>query len=419
MTFIASDGSLQSVILVQSSTAPDAIGVVPVSDPFHEGQEAPYGEYADGGIPIFLTNEPYLASDGSLQQPIPIILGNAPRPPVPGPLDVISYEADGFTDFSGTFDLASPDVIVGLSCTYTGTPVIALAHGGEPLTIVRQDMADGVVTLLAVGTGLTVEEAEFTITATGGTLDRGGLRVNEMANVAPELAGWAAGETGSINGGISSKLLTVAGAVGGGTVKLAYGQLGKSYTAWATIWSNPAMLARVFWGRTIWGDPLPYSFASDDPAWTFNTNWTINPNGNLELNRTGISGGAFFMSNYAIPEPIHKVAWRVDCYVEDGLSAVKVGGKFAGNGYPGEEVYGPFDGVYYLITYGSEPMVVLQVGMRGKAYIRSIQAMSDGQVFNFAFGSDGAAVDGKIYLGQYGDGTASISGVEVMGADFT
>lgn len=396
---------LQADWPVHESTAPDAIGVTEVI----EGPLEVVNVVEDSkGVPVFYTDGPYLASDGvSLQQPIPVRGRAIPPPLVPGPLDVIQYDPDGFTDFSAPFDLAKPDVIVGLACRYTGSPAVTMEHGGEPLTIVRQDMNNGVLTILAVGTGLTTESAQLTVSATGGTLDQGALRINEVDS---GTVGWSGGVTAN---GIQSGRLTANGA-SGGLMKLAYGHIGRSYSDYGSFWAYPVAPERVFWGRVIWGDPLPFDFGPDDPNWTMNSTWKVNDEGQIYSDRPGISGGAYFVSYYAIPEPLERVAWKLDVVIADEYSAIKVGGKYEGNGYPSETIFGPYDGTIYAITYGKEPMVRLEVGLRGTVLVRSIQAMDNGEVFNFAFGSLADATNGKQYMAQYGETYSCLSGVELL-----
>lgn len=404
MSHFNSAGQLQGDWPINESDAPDAIGVT-------EALNAPpeiIGTVLDpDGVPVFFTDGPYVASDGTLQEPIPVKPRAVPPPLIPGPLDVIQHAPNGFTNFSESFDLAKPDAIVGLSCRYTGDPIIAMSHGGEPLSIIRQDRNNGVLSLLALGTGLTMESALFTVSATGGTLEEGALRINEVDS---GTVGWSGGV---ISNGIQSGRLTADGA-SGGLMKLAYGHMGKSYSDYGKFWATPTAPERVFWGRTISGDPLPYDFGPDDPNWTMNSTWEVNDEGQIYSDRPGISGGAYFVSYYTIPEPLDRVAWKLDVVIADELSAIKVGGKYAGNGYPSETIFGPYDGVLYAITYGTEPMVRLEVGLRGTVLVRSIQAMDNGEVFNFAFGSLADATDGKQYMAQYGETFSALSGIEIL-----
>lgn len=103
-----------------------------------------------------------------------------PPAPSPGPLDFASSEM-GITVFETPFDVAESDIVLGLSFTYTGNPVFTITHEGEPLTAtVALNSVKNVGSLVAIGTGLTVETGNLRIEVSGGTIGLPFGRVNEI-----------------------------------------------------------------------------------------------------------------------------------------------------------------------------------------------------------------------------------------------
>lgn len=156
---------------------------------------------------------PFYGGWGRGGKPIP------PRPPL-GPLDVVGRVNGFFTNFTQSFELKKDCAILGLCCFSRGNPVITITHGGEPLTIVQQRRTAGWISLLAYGTGLTVETAPLVISATGGELDGGGMRISAIDQTTGEGIGWlyglvgrgndipAATQTGVIGGLVKGALVT-------------------------------------------------------------------------------------------------------------------------------------------------------------------------------------------------------------------
>lgn len=103
--------------------------------------------------------------------------GRSPSPPAPepGPLDFVINEGD-LTEITLPFDLANPSAVVGLAFRYAGptAPVFEATHGGEPLQVVRMDVREVSSyvgwegTLLLLGNGLTLENADLVIRTTNG-----------------------------------------------------------------------------------------------------------------------------------------------------------------------------------------------------------------------------------------------------------
>lgn len=108
-----------------------------------------------------------------------------PAPPTPGPLDFSTGDT-GLTEFRQEFDLALPQVAVGIGFFYTGTPTFTVTYGGETLQAyarlngVTGIDGVGIGSLIAVGRELTVENAELVISCTDGTF--GGMfgRISEI-----------------------------------------------------------------------------------------------------------------------------------------------------------------------------------------------------------------------------------------------
>lgn len=131
----------------------------------------------------------------------PVILGGVipPDPPL-GPLDVVGRVDGYFTNFSQQFTLEADCAVVGLCCNFSGDPVITIKHGEDTLTILKQERSGGLLSLLAFGTGLTIETANVSITATGGELNGGAMRISEVYDTsALGSVGWIDGAAGTGN----------------------------------------------------------------------------------------------------------------------------------------------------------------------------------------------------------------------------
>lgn len=229
-----------------------------------------------GGIPVtpVQSGAPLMTSVAKFGTPITltanaapfIISGITPDPPTPmGPLDYVATELNAFTNFSRPYGLAAPSAVVGFSCYYEGDPVISMAHGGEPLTIIRQERIAGILTLIAAGTGLTVEVANLTINATGGNLHGGALRINEMINVQPALSGW--------NDGVAVS------ASRANTPPVTGSQGGVSKIAVASSYNSSNLRVSIIGATSVWGGYLvsgPPVPADISPAgdWVLGDGWS-------------------------------------------------------------------------------------------------------------------------------------------------
>lgn len=197
---------------------------------------------------------------------IPAVIQSAPSPIVPGPLDVLVMEQQGFNNFSRNFGLASDCAVVGLACSYDGNPVISIEHGGEPLTIVAESRYEGVLGLIAVGRGLSVEESALTVTVTGGNCNQGALRINEMQNVTASLSGWTAETTGA---GSPISPVTMTG-TSGGQVKGVFVNKGADRNHYDYVEGAET----VFDGFFMTGTEVVQDFSTSGP-WVLGTGWSI------------------------------------------------------------------------------------------------------------------------------------------------
>lgn len=190
------------------------------------------------------------------------------EPLQPGPMDVVIPGRSSFTNFSRPFTLAHPDAIFYLACHYRGDPVISIAHGGEPLEIIQQEREDpsGTMSLVAIGRGLTVEEANLTITATGGELDGGACRINEMINMQDPAVGWCYGDHGQgkpIGFNLSG--------TNGGIIKASYTR--RFVDVGVSI--GIGGMETLFKGSTISGDEIAYDVSANSGNWILGDGWSV------------------------------------------------------------------------------------------------------------------------------------------------
>lgn len=221
---------------------------------------APVMTVAENGLGAPIVIDPHGA---------PFIVDGWDSPPlVVGPLDGVLPGNDVFTDFSREFELAAPNVAFYFACSYSGDPAIEIAHGGEPLTILKQEREPTrrILALVAAGRGLTVEAANLTIKATGGQLNAGAFRIVEMGPIAPTLVGWSDGD----HGNNPPRSLTETGTVGG-TVKVAFVNTGADRTHSSRVEGAETR----FSGYTVAGDPYPYDITPANPEWVLGPGWTI------------------------------------------------------------------------------------------------------------------------------------------------
>lgn len=123
-----------------------------------------------------------------------------PPPPVPGPMEWSGREK-GLTSASKNFDLAAPDMDMGFTARFTGTPVFSATHGGEALEVFVEavDSVAGIVSLIIQGRGLTIENKEVVVSCTGGTFGPFAAYMNEVFDPENDSLAWKAGITGTGN----------------------------------------------------------------------------------------------------------------------------------------------------------------------------------------------------------------------------
>lgn len=367
------------------------------------------------GIPVLPVdgNAPLMTiAENDIGTPIVISENGAPfviegLSPMPlGPLDYASYELGAFNDFSHNFDLASSSAVFGMVAYCTGNPVISLAHGGEPLTIVHQEVRAGVIlSLIAVGRGLTVGSGLLTISVTGGSVGGGAIRINEMIDIEPALSGWVSAANGSGN---PLPVQTMAGTAGG-VVKIAFG---------ARV-NDPSRRMRVDGATTTWdgylvtGTPSTTDFGPSGD-WALGAGWAWD---GTDLVHTGGRSSATIPYIYEAPGQtvaVHAFAeLEAGSFVTMSPSAV-VSGNAVG-GPLNHNVYGPMS----ASTSTGPTEALCTITVNGNARLSDIGAMSDGNLVGWVFAS-APAVDGNTLQGTTPASPLwSITAAEILGDDYT
>lgn len=372
----------------------------------------------EGGAPFVLveTGAPVatLAENG-LGLPITPVTANAPPliltsdiPPIPpGPLDVVQPEYQGFNNFEQEFGLASDAAILGLVCIFDGDPVPTIEHGGEPLTIVKMEKKAGtapygnIMSLLAVGTGLTVEVAPLTITCTGGNMSAGSLRINEMKNVDPALTGWEY----SAKGQDSTRPYTVMSGTDGGIAKFALG---------TTLFSGYVTTLEA--AKTVWtdsvsaGKTVPTDYTSTG-SWTLGTGWAWDGD---DLVHTGSSIGTATLSFTPVAS-VYRTGVRA--YAEVG-SGAWVEAWQSPSDYV-NRYSGPLEG-YVGKASGANVTSISGIGFRATGNVRlsKIAALYDASMVTWLYASI-PAEDGTVIRGAWPGGPSwALCGAEVLGEDY-
>lgn len=303
-----------------------------------------------------------------------ITSGGIAPPPLPlGPLDYADYNLGAFDDFSHSFDLASSSAVFGLVARYTGDPVISMAHGGEPLTIVHEERNARILSLIAVGRGLTIEPGLLTINVTGGSVGGGAIRINEMVNIKPALSGWVSGQNGP-SGPIPVQTMT---GTDGGIVKIAFG---------ATL-NDPSRRMRVIGADTVWdgylstGTPSNTDFGPSGD-WTLESGWSWDGD---DLVHTGRTSSATIP--YIYEAPGRGVSIHAFAELESGgVITISPSSVVSGNSVSGplnHNVYGPMSAA--VSTGPTESLCTIKVS--GNARLSNIGAMSDGTLVSWVFAS--------------------------------
>lgn len=330
----------------------------------------------------------------------PFILEGAVPPPQPGPLEVIVRVNGGFTNFEHEFDLAADSVIFGLACAFTGDPVISIAHGGEPLTIInREETDEGYgkkwMSLLAVGRGLTVGPGLLTINATGGELHGGACRINEMASIDTPETGWGASAHG-----IESPVTPISvGATSGGVIKGVF----VSSAADRLHVDRITGATDVFNGHTTTGDPVPVDMSTSGP-WILGQGWSIDGD---DFVHTGEESTLLSMT---FPETGPVASFRCEANLTDGAS-VRI------NGYASETYTGP--GIWPIATYQNPAIRRVDVRGVGDLRISRCSLVDNAVAVDWLFFTTPAVTDSRMtFQMRYSPTRWAWTASEVMGADY-
>lgn len=328
-----------------------------------------------------------------------IVDGYSPTPPGPmGPLDFVASELNSFTNFSRAYDLAAPSAVLGFACYYEGDPVISIAHGGEPLTIIHQERGVKILSLIAAGTGLTVESANLTITATGGSLHGGALRINEMVNVQPALSGW--------NDGVAVV------APRASTPAVTGSQGGITKIAAASTYNASSRNLEISGATSVWGGYVSSGIPVDvdlSPAgpWVLGAGWSWVGN---TLVHTGPSSEARINFPYTGPSG-HAGGGATNITVADG--AICTASVYTS----GASRRGPYSGpIYYPVSGG---ISYLRFVATGDVAVDGMSVMYQGTSVGWVFGS-APTVDGAVYgISTTASGPEIlISAAEILGEDY-
>lgn len=321
-----------------------------------------------------------------------------------GPLDYNSTELGAFNDFSREFDLATDAAILGMAAYYTGDPVITIEHGGDPLTVVHMEKnANGMLSLVAAGRGLTAEVANLTIKVTGGSVGGGAFRINEMASIQPGISGWTGGEAG--NGSVIPTM-TVAGSAGG-VIKLAF----------ACSVNDPSNqlnftgAEKLSGGHLITGTPVVMDYTATGP-WELGDGWSWDGD---DLVHTGPSSEVWLP--YTIPDGARNPGIVARGVISEGGNVTVHPVRFSGASF----YAWPYDGPMCCgVSSGAADRRDRDLWIRATGDVRltSVRAVYDHHNVSWAFGLTDA-VDGKeisgvtTYRPQW-----SITATEILGVDY-
>lgn len=331
-----------------------------------------------------------------------IVDGWDPPPLIIGPLDGVIPGNNVFTDFSREFALAAPDAVVYFACAYTGDPVIEIAHGGEPLTILKQEREPTrrLLALVAAGQGLTIEAANLTIKATGGQLDGGAFRIVEMGPIDPALVGWSDGA----HGNNPPQPLTESG-TSGGTVKIAFVNGGADRTHSSRVEGAEAR----FSGFTVAGDPYPYDISAANPEWVLGTGWTI------EGDTFVHTGTEQSTCSLQVPAPFYTNNSRrafIQCADRRSRGSISEGNENTG----GVGMIGPREG--YVVTASSGALTQIVLTATGDTRISQLEWFVNARYVTWVFATapaeDGAVLTPRQAYQPYW----AVAAAEVLGQEY-
>lgn len=351
---------------------------------------------------MLLTNGPNTLISGGRYRPNFAQPRGSTRPPLElGPLDFVLSGNDVFTNFSQVFDLAAPDAVLYFACNYSGDPEISISHGGQELTIVRQERepGKGLLSLVAAGRGLTVEAAPMAISATGGQLNGGAGRIVEMSGIQPGLSGWTAGA----HGDNPPAPFLVTGS-NGGTVKVCFvnGGADRSHS------SRVEGADTKFSGYTIAGEPYPYDISPANPEWVLGDGWTVDGDAFVH------TGPTESICSLIVPDPFSTRNGR-RAFIE-GLSP-KAHGWIAQTGSAGSTVglLGEKSGYVVGGSIGSVDRLI--IGGSGNVRISQVQWLVESQGVTWVFAT-APAVNGQVLtpIQAYRPSWSAVA-VEILGQE--
>ena len=320
---------------------------------------------------------------------------------VPGPLDIIVPEPEGFNTLSETFQLAAPDIIVGLAATIkdrTGDFNIEIKHGGEALEIIDMSIYGSVLTLLAIGRNMTVEEAELTVSVTGATMGCGGMRINEMGTIAEDVTTWKKSFAG-IKKGMGNREMMGDTA---GTPKLVFGA--NSAIRYPFI-QFPTGYTTAFANRVITEGPVSYKLEDINHVFTYSSAWDIDDDGwatmPIEKGLATFSGridSDFFKNNNNIA-----VKLKIKTTLPRNISCSFIGKTGTTTNWNDDiEPFENYEGEAILFAArGTQlPEPLLYIGMQpGMSFnVNDIEFIPDSIAFSWMFASGSEETKGKEFL---------------------
>lgn len=304
--------------------------------------------------------------------------GGRPIPPTPpiGPFEAVGRVDGYFTNFSKDFTLTSDCAVVGLCCYYTGDPVITITHGGEPLEIRHQERNGGWLSLIAKGSGLTLESAPLEIAAIGGELDGGAMRIHIVDPTEASGNGWTYGTQGF------GSVITPAIQTGtvGGIVK------GALVTAGADRYHVMAVegATNVWSGFTTTGSLIDVDTSTSGP-WELGAGWSIDGDAFVHV------GGRSTLS-ISYPQTDAHTSTRLEATIGAGGFAIVRQATSGGDRYE--------EGFHYVCTASQGASTKAEIEASGDVRIEKVTIVDSAKIVSWLFCSTPAVEDGVIQFTQ-------------------
>lgn len=234
--------------------------------------------------------------------------GPIPPPPAPGPMEWAVREK-GLTSASKNFDLAAPDMDMGFTARFTGTPVFSATHGGEALEVFVEaaDFVAGIVSLIIQGRGLTIENKEVVVSCTGGTFGPFAAYMNEVFDPENDNLAWKEGITGTGN----TTPMQVIDNSYGGIMRSIYGNVifSTGTREYRPVQDNVTDTV----GALAVGDEIP-DLDFSPTGWDLTGGWVVDPDDPDWMINTG---GDSYQNTLYLPSA-STVAMLVDVEIPDG-----------------------------------------------------------------------------------------------------